>query len=211
MSNFSQFWVQLLMNPKKFFAKNLQEDKINYLNFATIVFCLGYGIDRLEKQLVKFELRGTLDTYEFINTWLGFWLIALVGGAIGGYILYLIGGWFYNLRVKWSLGEGNLKKSRILYLYSNFYISAVIILITLLETVINPIPYDPYAEMHIIEIISIPIILFFLFHSIYISYSGLSVTTEVNKGRAIVWFIVLPILFYTVAYSTLFYILINYI
>ncbi len=210
MKNTSQFWIQLLMNPKEFFKTQVQENKIKYFNFAIIVFCLGYGIDRLEKQLVKFELRGTLDTFEFINTWPGFWLISLVAGAIGGYILYLIGGWFYNIRVKWSLGEGNLEKSRILYLYSNFYISLIIILDTLIETFINPIPYDPYSDLNSFEIISIPILLFFIFHSIYLSYVGVTAITNVNRGRAKIWFLVLPIILYIVVYITLFIILFNY-
>ncbi|EAR15071.1 YIP1 family protein [Robiginitalea biformata] len=210
MENASKFWIQLLVYPKEFFKSHVLENKLKYFNFAIVVFCLGYGIDRLEKQLVKFEIRGILDKLEFINTWTGFWLVSLAIGAIGGYILYLIGGWFYNVRVKWSAGEGNLEKSRALYLYSNFFISLFIILDSLIETIIYPIPYDPYSYLQSFEIIAIPLLFFFIFHSIYISYAGVTTITDVKKGRAIIWFLVLPILVYLVVYIALISILYSY-
>ena len=84
MSELLIFWNELLFKPKHFFRKEfIGNTKIRFFNIALAVFCIGYGIDKIDKQLVKFDLRGNLDQIEFFNNWIGFWAFAIIGGGIG--------------------------------------------------------------------------------------------------------------------------------
>ncbi len=59
-SNLITFWTELFLKPKLFFKKNLRNSKKQpaYYSIAIIIFCVGYGINRLDQQLMKLELRG---------------------------------------------------------------------------------------------------------------------------------------------------------
>ncbi|SHJ28116.1 YIP1 family protein [Aquimarina spongiae] len=196
-------FAQLLIDPKSFFKNDLETNDKNLFAIAMVVFCIGYGIDRMDRQLVKLDLRGTLDEFGFFNTWIGYWSISIIGGAIGGYILYLIGGWFYHVRVKWSKGKGDLDHSRRLYLFSNFYLYLSIALVSVCATLILSRPYDPYAEFSVFDGITGIVVILAIFYTIYISFSGVMSTTEAERTRAVIWFIVLPAFFYIVSFSAL--------
>ena len=205
------FWGDLLFKTKLFFEKEfVGKTKIRFFSVAIVVFCLGTGIDRVDTQLVKFDMRGNLDQIEFINNWLGYWGFSILIGAIGGYILYLIGGWFYNVRVTWSGGTGNLDQSRNIYVYSNFFNLLIIILISIFETLKNTIPYDPMLELEISDLVTSLFLLFFLFHSIYLSFTGVTTVTNVDVGKARIWFVLLPILIYLISFGALFMIFMSY-
>jgi len=181
--NFINFWKDLFINPKEFFMKNIGNDNQQpaYFTLAIIVFGIGHGIDRLDIQLTKYDLKGKLDDVEFINNWIGYWLFAVIGGIIGGYILYLIGGWFFNVRLKWSKGSSDINKSRYIYLYSGVVSSAVIILITIISMFLNNKPYDPESEFNLWELTSLILLLIFLYYSVYVSYSGVRTITDAEK------------------------------
>lgn len=212
MNEILNFWKDLLIKPKDFFRKEfIGNTKIRFFNIAIAVFCIGYGIDKANKQLIKFDLRGNLDTINFLNNWIGFWAFAIIGGAIGGYILYLIGGWFYDIRLKWSNGTSNLEQSRNLYLYSNFFLYLTIVLTGVQETIINQKPYDTLEVFNLFDFISIVLLLFFIFHSIYISFIGVTTVTDVDIKKARIWFALLPIVFYLFIFGALVMLLVNYI
>jgi len=178
MNNFKIFWKELLINPKSFFKYQFSTGENSNYTIALIVFGLGYGINKLDTQLMKFDLKGKLDDIDFLNNWIPFWAASLIGGMIGGYIFYLIGGWFYNVRIKWSRGEGNIEKARKLFLFSSFYPYLVIILITIYETFRNDIPYDPTTAFELFDAITVVLLLCIHFYSIYISYCGVTMTTK---------------------------------
>ena len=54
---FTDFWMNLFIRPKVFFKRNLINSKQqpSYFPLAIIVFGIGYGIDRLDRQLTKFD------------------------------------------------------------------------------------------------------------------------------------------------------------
>lgn len=212
-TKFIDFWSDLFIRPNDFFKRNLTESSIQpaYFSLAIIVFGIGYGIDRLDRQLTKYDLKGKLDDLDFINNWIGYWIFAIIGGIIGGYILYLIGGWFFNVRLKWSKGTGDIDKSRYIYLYSGVVSSSVIILTTLVSMLINNKPYDSEAEFNLWDLTSLILLVFFIYYSVFVSYTGVQTITDADKLRSKIWFLILPILLYTLAYITIFILIYNYI
>jgi MFS family permease len=205
-SNLITFWTELFLKPKLFFKKNLRDSSRQpaYYNIAMIIYCIGYGIDRLDLQLMKLDLRGKLDEAGYLNNWIVYWLIAIIGGLIGGYILYHIGGWFFNLRLKWSKGTSDIEKSKHIYLYSGVVSNSIIVLTTLISMTFNNKPYISDSGLYFWDIISPILLLFFVYYSIYISYSGVRSITDADKLRSKLWFIIIPVIFYTVVYITVF-------
>ncbi|WP_223034055.1 YIP1 family protein [Hanstruepera marina] len=204
MNDQLNFWKALLITPKQFFINEFSDKtKVRFFNTAIVIFCLGYGIDQANRQLTRFDIKGKLDQIAFVNDWIGFWISAVIAGAIGGYIVYLIGGWFYDVRLKWAKGSGNLDLSRRLYLYSNFYLNLTIIFICIVETIKNRKPYDPFEDFQLFDAVSILFLLFFIFHSIYLSFTGVTTLTDVDKKLATVWFAILPTLLYIFLFGAL--------
>ena len=212
-TKFIIFWGNLFTKPKAFFSNNINDDNQlpAYFNLALIVYGIGYGIDRLDRQLTKFDLKGRLDEVEFINSWFGYWLVAIIGGLIGGYLSYLIGGWFFNIRLKWSKGTSNLNKSRYIFLYSSVVSSSIIILTTIISMFINNKPYDPESEFNLWDLTTLILLVFSIYYSVYVSYSGVRAITDAEKSRSIIWFLVVPMTVYTITYITVILIIYNYL
>lgn len=210
-TNFIDFWTSLFVEPKAFFSKYLAdtEEQPPYFVLAIILFGIGAGINRLDKQLTKYDLNGRLDDIDFLNNWIGYWLIAVIGGIIGGILLYLIGGWFFNVRLKWSKGTGDIDKSRYIYLYSGVVSSAVVILLTLVSTLISSKPCDSESAFNLWDLTSLALLIFFAYYSVYVSYSGVRAITDADKMQSKIWFLILPIILYTLVYFALFASIVN--
>lgn len=212
-TKFINFWTDLFLRPKDFFKNNLVDSTIEpaYFPLAIIVFGIAYGIDRLDRQLMKYDLKGKLDDLDILNNWIGYWIFAIIGGILGGYILYLIGAWFFNVRLKWSNGTGDIEKSRYIYLYSGVISSSVIIFTTLVSMFISNKPYDPEAAFKLWDFASLVALIFFVYYAVYVSYIGVQTITDADKVRSKIWFLYLPFLFYTLSYITVFILIYNYV
>lgn len=208
-SNSITFWTELYLKPKLFFKKNLRNSKKQpaQYNLASIIFCLGVGVDYVDRQLVKLEYRGVLEGLPFLNNWFVYWPIAIISGFIGGYLLYLVGGWFFNVRLKWSKGTSDLNKSRYIFLYSGVVSSAIIILITLISMTYNSKPYDLGSDVHLWDLIASVLLLFFAYYDTFLGYIGVRSITDADKLQSVIWFLVLPFVFQTVVYIIVFSVL----
>ena len=204
-NDFILFWYELFFKPREFFTKNLSvsTNKPAYFVFAFIVFGLGYGINQVDKQFAKFELNGTLDNMSFLNSWMSYWLSALIVGLLFGMLSYYIGGWFFNVRVKWSKGTNNIVKSRNIFVYTGVISSVVIIFTSIISSLISDRPYDPYTDSYQWDIIAALLVLASVYYSIYISYIGVTTLMHTDKFRSKVWFLILPIIFHTTLYISI--------
>ena len=211
MDDFLKFFVDLLIRPKFFFKEHFVKRIKVHENFALVFFGLGLGLDRMDRQYIKMDLGGRTEALDTLNSWPLYWLIAIVGGAIGGYIAFMVGGWFYNVRVKWSRGTGDLTKSRNLYLFSNFWLFTTIVVFSLINFFTYDLPYDPFTSYPVLDILSGLLILTAIFYSVYISYTGVRSVTDANKALAILWFIIIPVVYYLFSFSALIVLLLGFL
>jgi hypothetical protein len=212
MSDFFSFWRDLYLRPRIFFENNFGPGKPGnrYFYFALFVFGTGAGIDRLDRQLTQHHLKGTLDQAGSINNWIGYWSIAILAGTLGGYISYLIGGWFYNVRVKWCKGDDDVDLSRSLFLYSGVVHASVIVLIAFITMFFQAHPYEPESPFGVLDACVLLLSVFITYYSVYVSFAGVTTVTNANWTRAVIWFMVLPAIFYTIMYITVIAIVYNY-
>jgi hypothetical protein len=208
--NFIDFWHQLVFHPKKFFSETFDGRSSPFLFITIAIYGMSKAMDRVDQQFVKADLRGNLDQYEWLNNWPTYWIFILVMGAISGYIFYLLGGWFYNLRIKWSGGTSDREKAKFLFLYPEFVPSLIYVLNTAIYMLGSPIPYDAYSDLTTGEAIGLILMLTATYYSIRISYIGVTTTTDVSVQRARIWFLILPIVVYTLAFGAIFGVMISY-
>ncbi|MDH5680793.1 MAG: hypothetical protein OEZ36_04335, partial [Spirochaetota bacterium] len=125
-----------------------------------------------------------------------------LGIALGiafGYLAYYLGGWFFNLRIKWSKGEPNKEKARFIYLYTLLVPGFLHLLFTISSFIIDPKPFISETDVSIKELIQGFVLILANFYSVYVSYIGATTAFNPRKGLAILWFLFLPMLFYALA------------
>jgi hypothetical protein len=135
------------------------------------------------------------------SSWMEVWAIVLIGGLIAGYLQYWIGGAIYHLRVKWSKGGDNYDASRNINMFSGIPIAIVSISSLLLNTIVYGNDYFESGGGSSIDILFFFIILAAIAYSIRLSYKGVMFVQKTQKTRAIIWFVVVPAIFYVLVFS----------
>ena len=197
------FWLKLIFFPKEYFRENFDEKEKPYFWFVITIFGLSNAIDRIDNQFVKHDLAGTFEKIEFLNNWLSYWVLASISALVTSYLIYLVGGWFYNLRVEWAKGKSNTDSSRFLYLYTSFIPSVVYVISTLCQTLARNRPYILGEDENYGQLFLSLIMVLITFYSVYVSYCGVSIVMKPDKWKARFWFLFLPILGYSLAILTL--------
>ncbi|GAB2943776.1 hypothetical protein GCM10027048_05620 [Hymenobacter coalescens] len=201
---FLPFWSALYLRPRAFFRGYLVEtDRPPYFILAILLYGMGHGVERADKQLTKADLGGRLEQVEWLNHWPSYWTVAVLAGVLGGYLAYLVAGWFYDVRLRWSGARSNLPLARQLYLYSSVVGSAAYVLNALLATFLLPRPYGVEDDFSTTEGVGSAVMLFFMFYSVYVSYCGVVTVTDAAPRKARWWFLILPGALYVMALGVL--------
>lgn len=201
--NFIEFWNKLVFQPKKFFTEDFNGEASPFLFITIAIYGMSNIMGRIEKQFTKADIKGNLHEYEWMNSWLEYWLGVVIFGALSGYFFYYLGGWFYNVRIKWSDGTSDIKKAKFLFLYPAFVPSLIQFLIVVFFMMQSPVPYDPNADLKLTESVGLVLLIVANFYSIYISYIGVTTTTDVSISKARLWFLTLPIIFHVFMYVSI--------
>lgn len=204
-TNFLDFWSKLFLRPKEFFSKYEPESfgKPPFFIFTIIIFCIGVGIEGVERLFTKYDLRDNLESLELLNEWPLYLCLVIVIGTLGGMLQYALGSWFFNLRLKWSEGPDDIQKSKFIYLYSGFVTHIVTVSLTIVSVIYYGKPYNTGEDINALDIIVAVLSLFSVYYSVYVSYSGVCTIEETDKLRRALWFLVLPMLAYTLVYVSI--------
>jgi len=135
------------------------------------------------------------------SSWLEVWAIVLIGGFIAGYLQYWIGGAIYHLRVKWSKGGDNYDASRNIFIFSGIPVAIASIGSLFLNTIVYGNKYFESGGGSSLDVLFLFIIVAAIAYSIRLSYKGVMFIQQTEKTRAIVWFVVLPAIFYILIFS----------
>ncbi len=193
-----QHLVDLFFRPARFFSGNLALGKTPYLYLVTLFYGMASWIDRIDERMVRAEISGSRAGWRQIaplitESWLNFWVLVLIGGAVGGLFLYWIGGWWYIVRLKWSdAADPDTRLARLLYIYSSFVYAAPAVLLVVIQTFLYPHYQAAYDadEWYSVSLLVFP------FWSIWTSYRGVRSLFPVNLAKARVWFLILPSLIF---------------
>ena len=183
---FVEFFKQCYSNFSKFCEEHLTKKNPQYLLLVIWVVGMGAAADRLT------------STIKDSDGWGDVWAIVIFGGILAAAIAYYVQGWFYDVRIKWSKGTTDSETARHIWLFSTLPISAV----SVLSLIFNQMAYGSdyfnayYSETTTVDTIFIILSLVAIVYSICISYKAVRKVAKAEKGRAIWWFIVAPVIFY---------------
>jgi hypothetical protein len=187
----------LLLRPSAFFTSPALLKKPELLIAAWIVG-VSTAIERMELRLMAAEVvrAGGVSQAMAHGSWPVFWTLALVAGAIHGALVWWIGGWWYRVRLELS-GATNPDPRRARAVYT--YVNIVEDVPALLTVVVYSFVFTNYAaSFESLEWWS-AFALIFTVWSFFTSFFGATSAFEnISRVKAAIWFVVLPMAFYTI-------------
>jgi hypothetical protein len=198
-----QHLVDLFLRPRSFFSKNLALGNTPYVLFVTWCYGISNAVSRVETEIMRSEFGRARPGWEHFGpfvaeSWLGFWIYALAIGAVSGYFLWWIGGWWYRVRLRWSgAPDPDKRLARLLLIYSSFVFSGPTVAAALIQT----LAYPDFATAYAADEWYSAVLLIFPFWSVATSFIGVRTLFSVTKWKAIVWFAVLPVMVYLAAFG----------
>jgi hypothetical protein len=196
--------VDLFLRPRRFFGE-VALGKTPYVLFVTWCYGIAGAIERVDEEILRAQFGRPRPGWDVLapyitGSWLGFWAFALALGVVGGFFLWHVGGWWYAVRLRWAgAPTPDRRLARLAFTYSAFVASVPLILATLARTAIFP-NYQAAFESE--EMWSLALLVF-PFWSLIASYAAATQLFPVSRGRALVWFALLPGTFYVIAFGAL--------
>lgn len=197
--------VDIFIRPSRFFSSKIAAGSTPYLVLVAWCYGIAEAMDRIDRVSLQSEMGrpragwGALGPL-VMESWAGYWTFCLVMGAASGAFLYMVGGWWYRVRLKWA-GDPSPDPTlaRRVYVYSSFVMAAPMILAALGQTMTFP---HYAAAWQSAEIYTLALIIF-PFWSIAASYAGARAVFRLGAWRARIWFLILPVMVYLVAFGAI--------
>ena len=193
--------ISLFTRPRQFFSGKLAIGDMIYLVPVIWINGIASQLDRIDTEILRAQLDLTRPTWRVIEplvtgSWLAFWAFSVGLGIVSGAIMYLIGGWWYGLRARWSDARNfNKSRARHVYMWSNMIVSIPYIVLTVTYTFRFPNYLAAYNSEELIGLLFVAA----MFWSVGVSYIGVNATFEMTHWKARIWFLVLPVMFYLFA------------
>lgn len=187
----------LFLRPTTFFRSVDLRHGSGWL-VAILLVGMSGTIGRIDQNLVREDLGEARPGWEsfgpmLTGSWTSYWAFVLIVGALGAVFIWYVGGWWYNLRVRWSGAEQfDRRDGRLVYTFAGLVAAIPAIAYALVATAVFP---DYQAAWESEELWSVPL-LAFPFWAVVVSYRGVRATFPVRPGRARIWFLVLPLVAY---------------
>lgn len=194
--NYALWLYYLYFRPVKFF----REFVVEHLWFTTAVAALLYGMSGAIGRLHSSMMRGSVSsrTQWAFQSWGTYFTVAITAGIFGACIYFLLGGWWYRVRLLWSGAENpDRTLARRVYVYA----STVHALPVVLSAVWEATQYaSPTAAFNAPAMVWSYVLMIMPFWSTIVSYIGVRTVFKVRGFRPTLWFLILPMLVYIVAY-----------
>jgi hypothetical protein len=201
MKDFTDFWGQLVVNPREFFQRDFNKSNSPYFLFVVLVYGFADQLDRMDNQMMKIANGRLSDMSWLSESWSGYLAITLVFGLLAGLMYHYLGGWWFNARIGFCGGVKDISSSRFIFLYSLFPVGFAKVLFFLPVPLKHDTPMHAYLSDDLFEGITGLIVIALLYYSLRISYIGATTVFELKDGPAKLWFLWLPSLFYTLAFA----------
>lgn len=187
--SFLNYLKEYYFNFSEFAKRHLMTGSPRYFLWAVWLVGIGSATDRMSTSSS--------------SGWVEAWVTVLLGGILTGAIAYYVSGWFYQVRIKWSKGVDDIDTARNIYIFSTLPISVI----SIGSLFFNCISYgDDYFTTYSSDSSSVDTLfavfsLVAIIYSIRISYKASIEVMKAKKSRSVVWFIVLPVIFYVLIFA----------
>lgn len=189
---------ELLFSPSTFFSPETRfTPRISLILMAWLVGISGV-IDRIDTSMIKQDLGRQATLSGLAESWTTYWAAMLLGGIVYGAIGWLLGGWWYRVRLGWSGADNpSPAESRTVYVLTNLIAAAPAVLYTLYLTA----RYPDYASAWEEGDLSALLIVLFTLWSCITGYCAAKARFGVSGWRPALLFLILPGLLMAAAIS----------
>lgn len=201
---FVRFWTLLYFSPTTFFREHYRPYVLPHFAFAMIVVGIASGISMTQPRLpmstgLSPAIIGMRPSTAASSSMT---LIALAGflGIPGALFHYFVGGFFYNLRIRFSGGTPAPTVGRFINLYTLVLPCAFVSLgwaihiawLTLISLEVE-VPNELFATtLFFVNVISLACPVW----AVVISHKAVTIVCDVYEREAHQWFFVVPLIFY---------------
>ncbi len=186
------FWLaDLFWNPTRFFgARDLMR-----ATHGTALAAFAVGVTLAMNRFERAQERGDSALAQ-LDTWPGYWVMSLLGGVMSAALYLWFGGWWYRLRLRWS-GARNPDPglARRVYVYASLVFALPELFAGACKTALYSSPAAA-AGSDWSMLLSV-----FLIWSVVTSYKGARQSFDLALWPGRVWFLVLPLLTYGLAFA----------
>ena len=190
--------AELFAFPRRFFARDHNLDRKPELYLVIWLAGMAKFLDRIDLKLTQRSIESASRSDLLVtlaSSWKSLWISMLLFGLISGGLGWLIGGWWYGVRLHLAgAPNGYEREARLTWAYTTFVTSMPIVVLT----AINTVRYDSYVEANEAAGISALLMMALLFWSVYVSYTAATTRFKLNPGQAKLWFLILPLVIYLV-------------
>lgn len=192
---FSDF-KNLILNPVKFFKSGIYLTKDAYLYPLLIVMGIAYAFERIDSMVLKNSFSDSPEMLYLFESWIGTWTILVIGGIFNAIIIWNIMGWWYNLRLKWcSYEEINKTSGRVVFVYNRLIFTVPVVLLIIIQTFMYNNYIEAFNSENIFLTVAPLLVIGLWIFSVINSYKSVTNLFDVKKGLAMLWFLILPLLF----------------
>ena len=191
--------LDLYLRPGRFFEQGARGLDGRALVVAAWLVGMNWTLGRLERMMLRADLGDPNETLMALSrSWLNFWVVIAVAGVISAAFVWLIGTWWYRVRLRWSgASDPSPDAARVVYVYSGLVWAVPSLLWTLAQTFRFPNFAAAWASESVWDLV----LLVFPFWACWVSYRGVRATFDVRPARALFWFLVLPIVGFLFAFG----------
>ncbi|WP_350432561.1 YIP1 family protein [Shewanella sp. H8] len=186
----------LYFRPSQFFSDTNLLQKRWLIFLATAFYSVTGVFERIEQKVIRYDMVNIPESKEallntIVTSWFVFWSVSLVIGLLFAWLIWWIGGWFYNLRIKWcGAREFDKDLGRSIYVISNM----VYALPATIGMLVVTLCYNDYLNFYTEDFILSIVVVIFVLWSLIVSYKAVSTNFKVKKWLAIWWFMIAPII-----------------
>lgn len=187
--------VYLFVRPKLFFTNCVAGSPALLIAILAWIYGMAGATDRMETRQALAEMSGR--PFALPDAWTPQWAIIVVGGVVGGAAYAFIGGWWYRVRLRWSgATDPDSIMARRVYIFASLIYAIPVLIRKLIETAAFSTPGQALnSDLNVMDLA----VLACVFWSCWNSYVGVRTVFDTSRGRAMLWFLILPAMLYTVA------------
>jgi len=181
--------LDLILRPDRFF-RHLSKSGYDKIPFVAIwAWGVAGAINTSHVQLMMNDIRGGAGNMSGLtHTWPMLWWAVLAAGLVRGPLSWLIGGWWYRVRLGFcGVVKPPPRQARYIYLYSSLVWSVLLLATTACDSLFLP----NFDSAHVAGTFFWSFLATILW-SIFISYRGATACFETRRTLARVWFLILP-------------------
>ncbi len=186
--------LHLYLRPRLFFS--YFPDMVTPFSTAYTALILGITevSGRISEEFLKLEFGSDATLPDAVmESWTVYWCVCLAFGVIAACAYYIVGGWWYRVRLNWSgATEPDHRLARQVYVYAYLILALPMLVLTLVDSFEYARPIDAERGEQGWWIVS----LVCPFWSVYAGYRGVRTLFPVVKWKARIWFLIFPALFY---------------